>query len=227
MASQRVHRFRPPGSQCSGEAAAIDGDGQCRAHPAHALVAEAAEAVHQGGHGDTLDRVEVHNGSSWDRVLVYFEHDLAGQSANRGRAWGHQGPSQSRDGRVPREDDDGAPPDLRQFAPPHLTTCRERGHDRDAASRNEARSPHSSGSSTGWSSYARYEASISALRCSRTSAERASSRSAASFVPARARRALSRSSPSTVVLTRTLAMPQVWHRYATISIGFPPHPDLT
>ena len=76
--------------------------------------------------------------------------------ANRrigGGAGRDQRPAQPRDGRVARQDHDRATPDLGRLAPPHLTASRC-AHERAAASRNEARSPQSSGASRGWSSYA-------------------------------------------------------------------------
>lgn len=63
-------------------------------------------------------------------------------------------PGLSRDHRVAREDDDWSATDLGHLAPPHLATCWNGAHDDAAARRNDARSPHSSGSSSGCSSYA-------------------------------------------------------------------------
>ena len=46
------------------------------------------------------------------------------------------------------------PTDLERFAPPQLTSKRQRAHVAEAALRNEARSPQSSSPSIGWASYA-------------------------------------------------------------------------
>ena len=64
------------------------------------------------------------------------------------------GASQARNRRITREHDDRSPADVGQLAPPHLSPCgkRARAHDAAAASRNDARSPQASGSSSGCSS---------------------------------------------------------------------------
>jgi hypothetical protein len=58
----------------------------------------------------------------------------------------------SRDHRVAGQDDDWSTTDLGHLAPPHLPARRECIHDDATARRNDARSPHSSGSSRGCSS---------------------------------------------------------------------------
>ncbi len=140
------------GSSPPSRTTAIDGDRECRADLVHLVVAESAQTFDEDGDGDALDGVEVHRARSRDRIGVRFEHHFTWQPADRCRARGDQRPLETRDGRVTAQDHDRPPADLRQFAPPELTSTRCAVHDEAAAVRNEARSPHSSGSSIGCSS---------------------------------------------------------------------------
>lgn len=87
-------------------------------------------------------------------VDARFQDDLAGQAADGCRAGGDQRPSQARNRGIARQDNDGATPDLGQFAPPQFAAPGSAPHEEAAAARNESRSPQSSGSSIGCASYA-------------------------------------------------------------------------
>jgi hypothetical protein len=119
---------------------------------AHAGIGQAAKPFddHTGRHA--LDRVEVDSRVPGDRVVAGFEDDLALERPDGCRAWRDEDPPKPRDHRVTRENDDGPPADLRQLATPHLAPGWEGVHDAAAAWRNDARSPQSSGSSSGCSS---------------------------------------------------------------------------
>lgn len=121
---------------------------------AHALIAQAAQPLGECPDRDALDRIEVHSGRPGDWILRWLEDHLAGQPADGGGAWGDYGSPQPRNGNVSRHDDDRTAGNLRQVTPPDLTASGQVLHDNPAASRNEARSPHSSDSSIGLVSYA-------------------------------------------------------------------------
>lgn len=120
----------------------------------HAVAAQRSKAIdeHTGRHA--LDRVQVDGATAGDRVLARFEDDLARYPADRGRAGSHEGPSEPRDRHVPGEHEYRSAPDVGKLTPPKLPSPGRACHERPAASRNEARSPHSSGPSIGWVSYA-------------------------------------------------------------------------
>src|SRR5262249_59205411 len=124
-----------------------------RANLTHAVVAEPAEAADEGGDGYVLDRVEIHGRSLRNRILVRLESHFTGNAADRSRARPHNGPPETWDRSVPRKDDDRAASYRGKLAPPDLSASRKRRHDLRAASLNDARSPHSSGVSSGTSSY--------------------------------------------------------------------------
>ena len=133
-------------------ASAVDGDLESTADLAHAGIGQPSESRDEHGDPDALDGVEVDCCSARDRVVAGLEDDFAGKRSNRCRARCDKCSSKSRDRRVARQDDDGAPADLGKLAPPQLSPRRQRAHEAAAACRNEARSPHSSGSSSGSSS---------------------------------------------------------------------------
>lgn len=141
----------------------VDGDRKCVADRPHPFVAQAPEAVGEDADRHALDRVEVDVAESWNRIGVGLENHLAGQSPDGGGARGDQGSAESGYRSISTQHDDGSAADARQFTPPELATPRLVAHEAAAASRNDARSPHSSTSSTGCSSYAAYALSISAL----------------------------------------------------------------
>src|SRR5690625_5900137 len=64
-------------------ASAVHGDRQSGADLPHAPIGEPAESFHEHGHGDGLDRVEVHGGALRDRVCSRCESDLAGEPSDR------------------------------------------------------------------------------------------------------------------------------------------------
>jgi hypothetical protein len=181
-------------------------DFERQAHLSHPIVTEPAQPLDQHGDRDALDGVHIDSRPLRDRVVTWFENDLAGQSTHRRCTWGDEHSTKPGYSGVPRQHNHWTATDLRWLTPPDLTPGGKGRHDAAAASRKDARSPHASGSLSGCSSYAAYEASISAARCRARRALRASSTSAASVIPPRTRRASSSRSSSTVVLTRTLAM---------------------
>ena len=75
-----------------------------------------------------------------------------GQVPDGGRAGGDQCATVAWDDGVARQDDDGSTADLGHLAPPHLPARGQVGHEAATARRNEARSPHWSGSSSGCAS---------------------------------------------------------------------------
>jgi hypothetical protein len=146
-----------PGAGCGTAAAsvrAVDRDGEGSADLSHASVGQPSEALDEDRNGDTLDRVQVDRAASGYRILARLETDFADEAADRGRAWRDKCTPVSRDHRIAGEDDDRAAADPSHLTPPDLGARWQRVHDRPAASRNDAKSPHSSGSSRGCSSYA-------------------------------------------------------------------------
>lgn len=144
--------LREPGRAAPSSASTVDGDFERFADLVHAVVAESAQALDQRSNRDALDRVEIDDRNEWDRVVWRLEEDLGRNVADRGRARPDQGTPQARDRGVSREHDHRPAPDLRELAPPDITSRRKGRHDAPAAARNEARSPHSSASSSGCSS---------------------------------------------------------------------------
>lgn len=146
----RLHRLlsdRQPGWLRS---SAVHRHFERRTYRSHALVAQSADPFDQHTEGHALDRVEIDCGAMPDWIIARFEDDLACQSANRGRTWGDQGASEALDCDVSRENDDWTSSDLGWLAPPQFASRREGCHVAAAPARNDARSPHSSGSSRGW-----------------------------------------------------------------------------
>lgn len=133
-------------------ASAIDGDLEGLTHLSHAPVTQPADAIYQYADRDALHGIEIRDAALRNRVFSRLEQDLAGKPSNRCGAGGDESASQPRDGGVSREHDDGPPVEFRQLAPPDLAASRR--HERAAASRNDARSPHSSALLSGISSYA-------------------------------------------------------------------------
>ena len=142
---------RARGLPTSGSAA-VDRDLERRADLAHPTIAQRPDPIHQHCDGDALDGVQVRRTTTRNRVIARLEDHLAGEPPDRGRAGGDERPTKPGDGGVAREDDDRSAPDLGQLAPPGFSPPRD-VHDDAAASRNEARSPHSSRPSMGWAAY--------------------------------------------------------------------------
>ena len=214
---------RPEPAKASSTAVATNGDFERSADLPHPVVAQPTETLHERPDRHGLDRVEVHDGGAWYRVLARLERNLGREPPDRRRTRPDQCAAQAGNRNVPRQHYDRPATGLRELTPPELTSARKRVHDAPAAARNEARSPHSSRSSRGCVSYAAYAASISAPRSRARRAASASSMSTESGSPERERRALASNVSSTVVLTlmraiadhRSTDMPQMCHGCAT------------
>lgn len=132
-----------------GSTRTADRNCQSGAHGPHADVSQSAKAVHKHRDRHTFDRVQIDRRAPWHRVIARLENDLAGKTSDRRRAGSDQYTSKPRYRGVAGQDDDRPPTDLGELAPPHFSSHRQRAHDAAAARRNDARSPHSSGSSIG------------------------------------------------------------------------------
>ena len=149
---------QPPRDLAAGDrdmrssASAVDCDFKRLADRTHALVAESTEALDQRSDGNALNRIEIDDRDERDRVFRGLEEDLGRDAADRGCARPDQGAPQTRDRRVSGEYDYRPAPDLWKLAPPEIASRRKRSQDAPAAARNEARSPHSSASSSGCAS---------------------------------------------------------------------------
>jgi len=133
---------------------AIDGDREGRTDLAHPSVRKSPKSLDEHPERHALDRIEVDCRALRDRILVRVQNDLARQQSDRSRAWCDQRSPKPRNSGIAREDNHRAPADCRQLAPPQFAATRGLAHDAEAARRNDARSPHASGSSSGWRSYA-------------------------------------------------------------------------
>ena len=131
-----------------------DGDLERGTDLTHPRVAESAQALDKRPERHALDRVEVDDRRKWDRVVAWLEQYLTRKPADCGRAWPDQCAMQPRNRRVTGKHHDRAAPDLRELAPPNLTSGRKRSHDAPAAARNESSWPHSSLEPGGCVSYA-------------------------------------------------------------------------
>ena len=130
---------------------AVDSDLERIAHLAHLAVSQASESFDENSDRHALDRVEIGNARSRYGILAGLEGDFTGELADRRCARSNERSAKARDRRVSRQHDDRATTDLGKLAPPHLAPLR-RTHDAAAASRNDARLPHSSSVSSGVSS---------------------------------------------------------------------------
>ena len=132
-----------------------------------ALVAETTQALHEQGDGCVVERVQVDRGGRRHGIRAGFEYDLAGNPPDRRRARRHDRRLEPLQGGVAGEDHSRARPDMLGLPPPQFASPRpDRSHTprspvarvsalwRRLASWKPARSPHSSGSSSGWRSYA-------------------------------------------------------------------------
>lgn len=118
----------------------------------HADVRQSAKAVDEHRNRHALDRVQIDCRAPGHRIVTRLEYDLAGKASDNRRAGGDQDTAEPRYRGVAGQNDDRAPTDLGELAPPHFSSRWQRAHDAVAARRNDARSPHSSGSSSGcWS----------------------------------------------------------------------------
>ncbi len=128
---------------------AIHCDLEGSAHFAHPCLAEPPEAFDDYGDRDALNGVEIDRASSWDWIVLWLQYDLAEQIADRRRARSNEGSAKPWNGSITRQDDNWSTTDVWKLAPPHFPSGWKGRHDAAAESRNEARSPHSSGSSSG------------------------------------------------------------------------------
>lgn len=131
---------------------AVHGNRKGGADVAHAVIGQPAKPGDEDRDRDTLDGVQVDRGTPRNRIFARVEDNLTGQSSDRGGAWRDEHAPKPWDCRVTGEDDDWSAPNFSYLAPPHLTSHGKRAHEAAAARRNDARSPHSSGSSAGCSS---------------------------------------------------------------------------
>src|SRR3990172_9868319 len=143
-------RSRSGRAACLG--GAVDRYRQCQTDLAHSHITEPTEPLSECTSRDAFNRIQIHSRSLWNRVVSHLEHNLARETPNRGSARSNQSSSQPWDHSVTGHENDGATGDLGQLAPPDLSPRGQACHDDAAASRNEARSPHSSPSSSGCSS---------------------------------------------------------------------------
>ena len=114
-----------------------------------AIVAETAEALRERADGHTLDRVQIHGRHQRYRIETWLEHDFAREITDRGRTRCDHRPTKSGDRDITRQDDDRTRRQLRQITPPDFSAAGKIGHEEAAASRNDAKSPHASSSSSG------------------------------------------------------------------------------
>lgn len=133
-------------------AGAVDGDCEGGTDLAHANLGQPSQPLDEDGDRDAFDRVEVHRRAKRHRVVTRFEHHLARKPADGRRAGSHEGAAMPWDDHVAGQDNDRSATDPGHLAPPDLPPGRVESHDAPAARRNVARSPHSSGSSSGCSS---------------------------------------------------------------------------
>src|SRR3954463_4471794 len=76
-AERRTHGVSPGSRlQCMWSALTVDGDLEGDTDLVHPAIAQSAEAVHEHGHRDALDRVEVDGAEPGHRVVGRIEHDL-------------------------------------------------------------------------------------------------------------------------------------------------------
>jgi hypothetical protein len=146
------HRVPPTRTVMLGHSRAVDRDGERPADLLHALVTQATQPIDEHTDGNALDRVEVDRAHLGYRIGARFEQHLARQLADGRRARRDKGAPETRDRDVSAQHHDRSTADVWQLAPPHLTSTRLVAHEADAAARNDARSPHSSASSSGCTS---------------------------------------------------------------------------
>lgn len=124
---------------------AVDGDCERAADFLHAVIGEPAEALYEDAGRHAFYGIKVHCAVAWDWIGAGFQCDFADEFADRCRARCDECSSKPRDRGVTRQHDDGSPAEIGKFAPPHLASRWQVAHEAPAASRNDARSPQSSG----------------------------------------------------------------------------------
>lgn len=130
---------------------AIDGNLQRLAQLSHSGVVEPPESLGEHPHRHAFDRVQVGNAGPRYRIRAGLQGDFACEPPNSGCARSDECSTEARDGGVSGKDYDRPASRIGQLAPPDISTHR-RAHDAAALSRNDARSPHSSGESRGTAS---------------------------------------------------------------------------
>jgi len=146
-----VDRLRKPiGDRHS--VGAVDGNGEGVADLTHPSVAQPADSVDKHCQRNALYRVQVDRRTTRYGVVSGLKHHFTDESPNCRRARSNQCAAMPRDYCIAGEHDDRSTPYLWHLAPPHVTAGGKSHQDAAAACRNDARSPHSSGSSSGCSS---------------------------------------------------------------------------
>ena len=138
----------------SGSRSAVDSDLKGSADFAHAGIGETTKSLDKNTHGNAFNRVEIDRRRPRDGIVASLQEHLAGQAPNRRGAGRNDRAFQSWDRCITGQDDYRTATNVREFTPPDLTAGGNRAHDAAAASRNDARSPHSSTSLSGCVSYA-------------------------------------------------------------------------
>lgn len=132
----------------------VNGDREGGADFSHSRFGQSSQPFNESCDRDAFDRVEIDCRAKGHGVISGLEENFAREVSDGGRAGGDEGPTEAWDDGVTRQDNDRSTVDLRHLAPPDLPARWELCHEAPTARRNEARSPHSSGSSSGCSSYA-------------------------------------------------------------------------
>ncbi len=141
-----------PEMRVASSAFAVDGDLERVADLMHPVAAQTAQAFDERPDRNALDRIEIDDRDERNRVIRRLEENLGWDPADRSRAWADERTPETRDCGVSRKHNHRPAPDLRKLAPPDIASRRKRRHEEPAAARNEARSPHSSASSSGCAS---------------------------------------------------------------------------
>ncbi len=133
----------------SATSGAVCGNFERTADLPHARSTQRADSIDEQCDRNGFNGVEVHHASAIDRVIARFQDNFARQASDGCRAGRNQRAPHPWNRGIARQHDDRSSTDLGRFAPPQLASLRQVRHFAAAASRNDARSPHSSGSSIG------------------------------------------------------------------------------
>jgi hypothetical protein len=102
----------------------VNGDRKGRADLTHAGVTESSKSLGQGGHADAFDGIEVDGRPGGDGIFTDFQHNLTPKSPNIRCTRRDERSAESRDGNVSRQYDNRTTRNLRELAPPNLSTDR-------------------------------------------------------------------------------------------------------
>ncbi len=133
-------------------AIAVNGNFEGLTELPHPDVAEATDPFREGAEANALDRVQVSHAVPWHGVVAGFEDNLTGQATDGRGARSDDCPPKARNGGVAGQHDDRPSTNVGKLTPPYVSPSRQRTQDAAAETLNDARSPHSSFSSSGWSS---------------------------------------------------------------------------